>query len=351
MPAKIPAKEHRGSKNPRSTMRKNEFSQLTRIQKRLEKRLETIEFDQEQLSEVSIVQGSPFDIDQDDPIDVDPRYFLPGPVEDMEHGLEVLRTTLDYWGTRPEREWPQAEPIENHLLRSGHESDLKFVARNAWWDAQARAHFCELAAYEAPSGWTRHGFMPLAKRPWCIESRPSPDDGRPCWQMWSSDKYYAWHRPPGNYPFNPRALHYNCDVPHAAGTVQDMARPLRQGLLRSELLMAVSLLKAQIRWTHMYIDHYVYPVLVVSFHGRYSARILQAYFQNGKIVVRPSRLINLHTRTISSEVRLVIRWLISRPVGDTRVPLLALEEFDDKAAMGFEASGTPEVLAPTMQVR
>lgn len=149
-----------------------------------------------------------------------------------------------------------------------------------------------------------------------------------------------WPRPPGNYPVKPRALHYNRHVPHAVGTVHDMAQPLHQGLLRSELLMAVSLLKAQIRWKHMYIDHRVYPVrlhwnilpgladalqvLVVSFHARYSARILQAYLQNGKVVIRPSRLINLHTRTISPEVHLVIRWLNSRPVGDTRLPVGSL---------------------------
>ena len=102
--------------------------------------------------------------------------------------------------------------------------------------------------------------MPQTKRPSCHESWLSPDDGRPCWQIWQSGDYYVWPRPPGNYPFKRGALHYNRHVPHAVGTVRDMARPLHQGLLRSELLMAVSLLKAQIRWKHMYIDHHVYPV-------------------------------------------------------------------------------------------
>ncbi|KAK7426110.1 hypothetical protein QQZ08_007420 [Neonectria magnoliae] len=298
MPATIPTKEHGGSKNPRSAMRKDEFSQLVAIQRRLEKRLKTIEFNDEQLNEVSIVQGSPFDIDQDDPIDVDPRYFLPGPVESMEYGLEVLRTTLDYWGDRPE-----------------------------------------------------HDFISHRKHPEYHESWPSPDDGRLCWQNWSSDAYYMWPRPPGNYRFKRGAPQYNPDVPHAVGTVNDMARPLRQGLLRSELLTAVSLLKAQIRWPRMYIDHHVCPVLVVSFHARFSARVLQAYFQNGKIVIRPSRLINLHTRTISPEVRLVIRWLNSRPVGDTHLPLGVLEKFDEEAASPVEVSDKQEVLSLTIQAR
>lgn len=73
-------------------------------------------------------------------------------------------------------------------------------------------------------------------------------------------------------------------------------------------------------------------VLIVSFHARFSARIIQAYFQNGKVVIRPSRLINLHTRAVSTEVKLVIRWLNSRPVGDTRLPVQAvpiLDQVDD----------------------
>lgn len=51
----------------------------------------------------------------------DPRYFLPGPVEDMEDGLERIRNDLDIRG-RQSRPWPQAEPIKNHQLRGGETS-------------------------------------------------------------------------------------------------------------------------------------------------------------------------------------------------------------------------------------
>lgn len=82
-------------------------------------------------------------------------------------------------------------------------------------------------------------------------------------------------------------------------------------------------------------------VLIVSFHARFSARIIQGYFQNGKVVIRPSRLINLHTRTVSPEVKLVIRWLNSRPVGDTRLPVQAvpiLDHVDDNFDLAIQVT-------------
>lgn len=158
--------------------------------------------------------------------------------------------------------------------------------------------------------------------------------GQPCADFWRSGEYYAWH--PGSDEMD--SLHPS--VPHAVATVYDSSRPRLQGMLRSELRVAVYLLKEQIRKTSVYIDHCICPVssppykqyvdhagvltsiqvLVFSSHGRFSARITQAYFENGNVIVRPSRLVNIDTPDISSEVRLIIRWLNSRPVGDTRSP-------------------------------
>ncbi|KAI8651686.1 hypothetical protein NCS55_01414500 [Fusarium keratoplasticum] len=138
--------------------------------------------------------------------------------------------------------------------------------------------------------------------------------GQPCADFWRSGEYYAWH--PGSDEMD--SLHPS--VPHAVATVYDSSRPRLQGMLRSELRVAVYLLKEQIRKTSVYIDHCICPVLAFSFHGRFSARITQAYFENGNVIVRPSRLVNIDTPDISSEVRLIIRWLNSRPVGDTHSP-------------------------------
>lgn len=67
----------------------------------------------------------------------------------------------------------------------------------------------------------------------------------------------------------------------------------------------------------------------MSFHGRFSARVVQAHYNNGRVVVRPSRLLNMHTATVSPDVRLAVRWLLCRPVGDTRWPAAELPSGGD----------------------
>ncbi|RMJ15395.1 hypothetical protein CDV36_004921 [Fusarium kuroshium] len=54
-------------------MRREEFRQLTLVQKKLERRSKIIMFDDEQLQELIAMRCSPFDIDEDDPIDLDSR--------------------------------------------------------------------------------------------------------------------------------------------------------------------------------------------------------------------------------------------------------------------------------------
>lgn len=71
--------------------------------------------------------------------------------------------------------------------------------------------------------------------------------------MFESGDFYMWSRGPGEIGYHP-------DVPHAVVTVYDMTSPRDQGILRSELLVAVSLLKAQIRNLEFYVDHHVCPV-------------------------------------------------------------------------------------------
>lgn len=103
-------------------------------------------------------------------------------------------------------------------------------------------------------------FIVSRKARGCQKSWLSPEDGRPRWQFWTPGYFYMRIRSPGGHPLRPGASRFNPDSPHAAVSIYDMARPLGEGLLRSELLMAVCLLKEQIRWPGMYLDHHVYPV-------------------------------------------------------------------------------------------
>ena len=151
MPSTIQIQEHGNATHLQLAARIEELRQLTRIQKKLERRSKIILFDDEQLQELSIARGSPFDIDEDDPTDLDPRYFLPGPVEEMEDGLEQLRSEWDIFP----RPWPQPKPIENHHLQGRDEFAHGSAADDALWDAIARAGFCEEVAQNS-SSWTPH---------------------------------------------------------------------------------------------------------------------------------------------------------------------------------------------------
>lgn len=55
------------------------------------------------------------------------------------------------------------------------------------------------------------------------------------------------------------------NLPHMVGTVCDGARPRGgAGLLRSELLMAITLIKTRVRKMDLYLDHTVFPVGAVT---------------------------------------------------------------------------------------
>ncbi|KAI8712005.1 hypothetical protein NCS52_01465600 [Fusarium sp. LHS14.1] len=343
--------EHRNSSEDlRSALRTQEFRRLNKIQKKLDRYYNITEFDNSTLEKFSIVRGSAFNIDEDDPIDLDPRFFLPGPVENMEHGIDVTNESdfTEYC------RWPQFRPIDNHRRRQEDQAWANAtgpdrIARKYWLDdrlreeqseARRNAWFCQRAAQVA-SSWQRHYHI-KDSRLYCYKTWFSRHGGQAGWDYWHGGEYYRWH--PGSDEMD----ELNPNVPHAVATVFDSSRPLHQGMLRSELRVAVGLLKTQIRWVGVYDDHCFYPVLVISFHGRFSARITQAYVQNDKVIVRPSRLINLHTPVISPEVRLVIRWLNSRPVGNTRFPISKAEQFDDPVAIKVETKDLESVPSETI---
>ncbi|EEU41736.1 uncharacterized protein NECHADRAFT_87757 [Fusarium vanettenii 77-13-4] len=347
------SKEYRGSKHPRYALRKQEFHQLSDIQHKLDKLYKITEFDNDALEKISIVRGSSFNIDDDDPIDLDPRFFLPGPIENMEYGVDVLDKTEGLC----RRRWPQLEPIKNHQIRKETQRladpevhpNQRYNYLRATYEANMReaallAVFCQEAA-KVESSWATHGYIHGRKAPCSERIWFSTDNDQPFRDFWTSGEYYRWKRGAGTFDC------HNPNVPHAVATVYDSSRPLHQGMLRSELRVAVGLLREQIRRTRVYVDHYIYPVLVVSFHGRFSARITQAYFQNAKVVVRPSRLIDLHTPVMSTDVGLVIRWLNSRAVGETRLPIPEAEQFDDPVPTEVEVSDVKGMSNKTIDVR
>lgn len=165
MSTTTPNKEYRGSKHPRYAIRKQEFHQLSEIQRKLDKIHRITEFDNDALAHISIIRGSAFNIDDDDPIDLDPRYFLPGPLENMEYGVDALHKAQGLC----QRKWPQLEPIKNHQIRKETERlanpevhpNLRYnyfraVFESSMREAQLLAVFCQEAA-KVDSSWATHG--------------------------------------------------------------------------------------------------------------------------------------------------------------------------------------------------
>ncbi|RMJ09879.1 hypothetical protein CDV36_010498, partial [Fusarium kuroshium] len=133
MSTTMPNEEHHSSENPRSAARKAEFRRLSQLQKKLDMFYKITEWDDKFMEGFSIIRGSPFNIDDDDPIDLDPRFFLPGPVESMEHGIHITNQTnyTDYC------RWPKFQPIDHHLRR---QEDQKYANAVSREDRTARWH-------------------------------------------------------------------------------------------------------------------------------------------------------------------------------------------------------------------
>ncbi|KAH7329584.1 hypothetical protein B0I35DRAFT_47676 [Stachybotrys elegans] len=303
----------------RRRRRRKEYRLLDRIQGKLERRWRTPIFNDDQLAEVCVTRGAPFDIDNDDPLDFDPRYFLPGTEEDVDRGMELSRQ--DPTIPRDNIEWYLHQPIQCHRIRQGTLRYFESCKDNRVREGEYHDTFFHKNTINI-TGWEKHWQVNTDKAPYFWRSWESPDNGEPCAHVIRSGRYFWW-RKPGLEPWE-----FNSDVPHAMATVSDSEVPRNGGLLRSELLVAVRLIKSQIAHLNVYIDHRVCPGLIISFHGRFSARVVQVSIENGVFTVRPSRLLNLHVTDITPDVRLALRWYNCLPVGDTRYPISTVENLD-----------------------
>jgi hypothetical protein len=361
--ASLPQTEtHCDTAKARRQLRRKEYKLLHRIQRNLERQYKTPILDDDQLAEVGIIRGALFDIDTHDVLDFDSRYFLVGPADDVDRGMELTRqTTL----LRENIEWRCHEPIEYHSFRNADGSLLECEAQATARNAEFRDIFCCNNTGQI-SGWVNHwyrittpfpqintnnccgSFASRSKAPFFRQSWESPHNGKPEAHVFYSGHFFMWP----NGPEPRQQWERNPNVPHAMATVYDSRVPRDGGLLRSELLMAIRLIKTQFSDLHIYLDHRVCPVrnglrflclassflttfqiLVVSFHGRFSARLVQACVENGRFIVRPSRLLNMHVATITHDVRLALQWLNCRPVGDTRFPTKKNETFDKEGGV------------------
>lgn len=235
--------DHRSSTpgdEPRRTIRRDEFYQLCNIQRKLEKLDKTIMVDDADLAELSIIRGAQLDLEDDDPLDFDMRFFLPGTVEAMETAL----ANVDW-------RWPQLEPIETP--KNADLCWLKYsnITSDARCDARDHMDWVTRAA-EATHSWERNRYAYKASPH--VDERWVTSEDRWRHHMFAGWGVFMW--PPGSRAWDAR----HPDIPHAIATLYDITSPRRScKLLRSELLQAVTLLKSQIRDDKL-IDHQFYPV-------------------------------------------------------------------------------------------
>lgn len=119
-------------------------------------------------------------------------------------------------------------------------------------------------------------------------------------------------------------------------TVRDSASG-ESRILASEIMTAISVLRYRLRHRE-FVDHHTIPVcctpcfyqlietvpdqesiqaFVYSFHHDKFARITQAHWDGAKLVLRQSRLLDLRAAEPTEDAYLLLRWMASKPVGET----------------------------------
>ncbi|KJZ76694.1 hypothetical protein HIM_04030 [Hirsutella minnesotensis 3608] len=281
----------------RRVQRQHDFALLCEIQDKTKRPQETpSQLEGPALDQLRVVLGAPLDVDDESPIDLEPRYFVVG---DGSLADDLRAKAMQ-----------QIEPIDVARLHKRQWSGCQELARRSLADARRIARCCESTAWRA-SRWSTHRYVSERGRP--EAAQVSRAAGSTSFHYFAAGSYRMWPRGPGW-----RDWLYDPDVPHAMGTVYDMAAPREAAVLRSELLFATSLLKASVLDSDMFLEHKTCPILVVSFHARFSARVLQVHLESGHMVVRASRLLDLHAGHGSQDFARVVRWLDCRPMGDTR---------------------------------
>ncbi|KAK4187377.1 hypothetical protein QBC35DRAFT_498878 [Podospora australis] len=96
-----------------------------------------------------------------------------------------------------------------------------------------------------------------------------------------------------------------------------------------DITTAMAFLRWQFHRKH-FRKHHTLPSLVFSFqHDKY-CRITQFHFKRQRLILRPSRRLNLATNEPTDEAYHILRWLMTNPVGDTALREQPKEEEEEK---------------------
>ncbi|KJR81011.1 uncharacterized protein SPSK_05346 [Sporothrix schenckii 1099-18] len=98
-------------------------------------------------------------------------------------------------------------------------------------------------------------------------------------------------------------------VPHATMVVAEPCAFGATDVLLGDVLAAVELMRRQVRY-HEHLSHRIFP------HDT-TARIVQAHFDGHRLFIRQSRLLDLNADEPTPDAYLLLRWMASRPQGNT----------------------------------
>ncbi|KAJ4159916.1 uncharacterized protein LMH87_007852 [Akanthomyces muscarius] len=109
------------------------------------------------------------------------------------------------------------------------------------------------------------------------------------------------------------------DKPHAVCVMLDSSIPGEGIATKSEVEATVKMIEFQYQQA-CFTNHHTKLILVCTQFGKQVARITQAYFDAkiGRLILRQSRVLELRGAETPPDAWLMLRWMVSSPVGPTQ---------------------------------
>ncbi|CAG9996879.1 unnamed protein product [Clonostachys byssicola] len=310
--------------DPEIIWRTDQHRYLRRLEAQLEERYKTVRYTEAELTSLGYKLGAPLDVDDPKPLDLDSRFFVPATPAQVEEALHDYDQGLDgSWSCYPPIVVPRRAACRGQNANRTFESRLKTYyaqrANEADWISGYFRHAASVGEPDnwvwCPNGWliqmlSRFLYKDEAQRH--MERGWRSPSGEPVvqecgWVPWYYAKdFYGTHEP---------------TIPHALGTVWDNMPAKQQQIQKSELRLILGLIKGQLKFPLLWPRHRIFPALVISFQSRFTARIVQGHLENGQIVLRLSRLLDMHTPGLPPDGRIIIQWMRSQPMAETRAAL------------------------------
>ncbi|CAH0046572.1 unnamed protein product [Clonostachys solani] len=316
-------KHHDLEKNdPEHTWRCNQYLLVRRLQSEVEERYKMVRYTEADLVALGCKLGAPLDVDDPKPLDFDSRFFVPSTRQQARKALRSY--AKGRWTSRQPLKIPHRATFHGPDAKKKFESKILsfYAARSTEADGNLH-YFTQAAMMSEPKGWSwdynsqpcRKGNPVYMQKAW-FNSSGEPVSHECGWEKWTySEDDYS----------NPVST-----IPHALGAIYDNMPAKEQQVQKSELYLLLMLIRGQLKNARTWPRHRIIPALAVSFHSRFTARIVQAHLEHGQVVLRLSRLLNLHTAKLPVDGKIIIKWLGSRPMGETRAALPPSIQYDDR---------------------